>query len=140
MIPREELRVKSSDPVIVAPCTPSPRAMILQLSSIDNIPGIRNVINTVMLVYNASSDKIKISALDPAKIIREALSKVLVYYYPFAGRFRSKVNGELELECTDDGALFVEATADNDLLCLGRFGSSQAIISTAPFLAPTSCS
>ncbi|KAH9296880.1 hypothetical protein KI387_028562, partial [Taxus chinensis] len=108
---------KELRPVIVAPCTPSPKAM-LQLSSIDNIPGLRNVINNLLFVYNATSDK-KISALDPAKIIREALSKVLVYYYPFAGRFRSKENGELELECTDEGALFVEATADNDLSVLG---------------------
>ncbi|KAH9325173.1 hypothetical protein KI387_005351, partial [Taxus chinensis] len=56
---------------------------------------------------------------DPAKIILEALSKILVYYFPFAGRLRNKENGDIEVECTGQGALFVEAMADNDLSVIG---------------------
>ncbi|KAH9322944.1 hypothetical protein KI387_017583, partial [Taxus chinensis] len=48
-----------------------------------------------------------------------ALSKVLVYYPSFAGRLRNKENGELEVECTGEGALFVEAMVDDDLSVIG---------------------
>ncbi|KAH9328833.1 hypothetical protein KI387_000941, partial [Taxus chinensis] len=101
--------------VIVAPCLPSPKK-ILHLSPIDNkIRGLTNILS----VYNASQ-RVSVPA-DPAKTIREALSKVLVYYPPFAGRLRNTENGELEVVCTGEGAVFVEAMADNDLSVLQDF-------------------
>nr|AFD32417.1 taxane 2alpha-o-benzoyltransferase [Taxus x media] len=101
--------------VIVAPCLQSPKN-ILHLSPIDNkTRGLTNILS----VYNASQ-RVSVSA-DPAKTIREALSKVLVYYPPFAGRLRNTENGDLEVECTGEGAVFVEAMADNDLSVLQDF-------------------
>ncbi|XP_059077897.1 3'-N-debenzoyl-2'-deoxytaxol N-benzoyltransferase-like [Cryptomeria japonica] len=55
----------------------------------------------------------------PAKIIREALSKVLVFYYPLAGRLRKKEDGKLQVECTGEGVLFVETMVDKNLSILG---------------------
>ncbi|GLJ15158.1 hypothetical protein SUGI_0247920 [Cryptomeria japonica] len=49
---------------------------------------------------------------DPAKVIREALAKVLVHYYPLAGRLRKAAAGKLKVEYTGEGVLFVEADAD----------------------------
>ncbi|KAH9290588.1 hypothetical protein KI387_034705 [Taxus chinensis] len=111
-----EFHVKICDPVMVPPCIPSPKT-ILQLSAVDNYPAVRGNILDCLLVYNASNT---ISA-DPATVIREALSKVLVYYFPFAGRMRNKGDGELEVDCTGEGALFVEAMADDNLSVLGGF-------------------
>jgi hypothetical protein len=49
-------------------------------------------------------------------VIRAALSRALVDYRPFAGRFvGSVVAGEACIECTDDGAWFVEAIVDCSL-------------------------
>ncbi|GLJ42529.1 hypothetical protein SUGI_0881750 [Cryptomeria japonica] len=110
----KELKVKRFEPVMVAPSLPSPKT-ILPLSSIDNRPILRRNIFNSLLVYNGRDN---ISA-EPSNIIREALSRVLVYYFPFAGRLRSKENGEVEVECTGEGALFVEAMADNSLSVLG---------------------
>ncbi|KAH9324849.1 hypothetical protein KI387_005027, partial [Taxus chinensis] len=107
-----DLEVEIIERVVVAPCLPSPRT-ILPLSAIDN--RVRGF-GSVLLFYNGSSS---VSA-DPAKIIREALSKMLVYYFPFAGRLRNKENGDLEVECTGEGAVFVEAMADTDLSSLGN--------------------
>ncbi|KAH9328487.1 hypothetical protein KI387_000595, partial [Taxus chinensis] len=107
-IQMDKLHVNIIERVKVAPCLPSPKS-ILQLSSLDNIT--RCFVN-VLLVYDG------VSATDPAKTIREALSKVLVYYSPFAGRLRNKENGDLEVECSGEGAVFVEAMADNNITVL----------------------
>ncbi|KAJ0083257.1 hypothetical protein Patl1_29398 [Pistacia atlantica] len=49
---------------------------------------------------------------DPVKVIREALSKALVFYYPFAGRVREGSNRKLMVDCNGEGVLFVEANAN----------------------------
>ncbi|KAH9290587.1 hypothetical protein KI387_034704 [Taxus chinensis] len=87
------------------------------LCVVDNYPVVRGNILNCLLVYNASHT---ISA-DPATVIREALSKVLAYYFPFAGWLRNKEDGELEVDCTGEGALFFEAMADDNLSVLGDF-------------------
>ncbi|KAH9294040.1 hypothetical protein KI387_040761, partial [Taxus chinensis] len=106
----DKLHVNIIERVKVAPCLPSPKA-ILQLSSVDNIT---RCFVSILLVY----DGVSTVSAHPAKTIREALSKVLVYYSPFAGRLRNKENGDLEVECSGEGAVFVEAMADNDLSVL----------------------
>ncbi|KAH9328780.1 hypothetical protein KI387_000888, partial [Taxus chinensis] len=112
----------------VAPCLPSPKS-ILQLSSVDNIT---RCYASVLLVY----DRVSSVSAHPAKTIREALSKVLVYYSPFAGRLRNKENGDLEVECSGEGAVFVEAMADNELSVLQDLDeynpSLQQLIFTVP--------
>ncbi|KAG9453478.1 hypothetical protein H6P81_006382 [Aristolochia fimbriata] len=58
---------------------------------------------------------------DPRLIIKEALSKALVYYYPLAGRIREVgPNGKLTLECTGEGVLYVEADSNIKLEQFGR--------------------
>jgi hypothetical protein len=56
---------------------------------------------------------------DPVKVVKEALPKVLVHYYPFAGRLRDLDSAKLTVDCTGEGVLFVEADAD---ISLEEFG------------------
>ncbi|KAG4143589.1 hypothetical protein ERO13_D06G200250v2 [Gossypium hirsutum] len=56
--------------------------------------------------------------------VKEGLSKVLVPFYPIAGRLGYDENGRLEIICKDEGVLFVEAETSSvleDLIGNGDF-------------------
>ncbi|KAF3444347.1 hypothetical protein FNV43_RR14038 [Rhamnella rubrinervis] len=55
---------------------------------------------------------------DPVRVIKDALGRVLVYYYPLAGRLKRGANGELMVDCNEEG-VFIEADADVTLQQLG---------------------
>ncbi|CAN1838961.1 Omega-hydroxypalmitate O-feruloyl transferase [Linum perenne] len=45
-------------------------------------------------------------------VIKDALSKVLVHYYPLAGRVTVTPEGKFAVKCTGEGVVFVEAEAN----------------------------
>jgi benzyl alcohol O-benzoyltransferase len=109
-------RVHRHEPVLVAPAEQTPREF-KRLSDIDDQEGLRFHIPVIQFYrYNPS-----MKGRDPAKVIRDALAKALVPYYPFAGRLRELQDGsrKLEVECTGEGVLFIEADAD---VTLEQFG------------------
>ena len=61
-------------------------------------------------------------ARSPARAVRDALGKALVDYYPFAGRLVDGAGGPgvSRVECTGEGAWFVEAVAGCSLEDVGR--------------------
>ncbi|GFP91147.1 omega-hydroxypalmitate o-feruloyl transferase [Phtheirospermum japonicum] len=90
----------------------------LYLSNLDDMIGVRAFTPTVYF-YQSKKD---FSARDEpvAQTLKDALSKVLVPYYPFSGRLRETTNGKLEVFFGQDrGALLVEAHADVALADLG---------------------
>ncbi|CAI9754679.1 unnamed protein product [Fraxinus pennsylvanica] len=56
---------------------------------------------------------------DAVQVIKDALSKVLVHYYPLAGRLAISPEMKLIVDCTGEGAVFVEAETDCKLEDLG---------------------
>ncbi|XP_034711524.1 methanol O-anthraniloyltransferase-like [Vitis riparia] len=106
--------VKRCAPEFVRPTNPTPRE-VKQLSDIDDQEGLRFQIPVIMFYPNNPLMKGK----DPVKVIREALGKALVYYYPFAGRLIEGDNRKLMVDCTGEGVLFIEADADTTLENLG---------------------
>lgn len=56
---------------------------------------------------------------EAATVIREALSKILVPYHPMAGRLTISSEDKLIVDCTGEGAVFVEAEANCEIEQIG---------------------
>ena len=99
--------IQRQEPVHVVPSEPTPH-QFKNLSDIDNQEILR--IHVPMIHYYRNEPSMR--GKDLVKVIKEALSKALVYYYPLAGRLREGPRGKLMVECTGEGVLFIEADAD----------------------------
>ncbi|KAJ3684681.1 hypothetical protein LUZ61_013845 [Rhynchospora tenuis] len=113
--PNISLNVRRSTPEVIAPSEPTPHE-VKSMSDIDN--------QTPLKFYSPGvhfycADPSKGSEVNPADVIKVALAKALVYYYPIAGRLREQSQGKLVVDCTGEGAMFVEAHADVNLEYLG---------------------
>ncbi|XP_050221190.1 benzyl alcohol O-benzoyltransferase-like [Mercurialis annua] len=102
--------VSRREPELIAPSKPTPHKL-KPLSDIDDQGSVRCYVPIIQIYRHRSSMQGK----DPAKVIREAIGKALVFYYPLAGRLREGPNRKLSVECTGEGVLFTEADADFDL-------------------------
>jgi spermidine dicoumaroyl transferase len=109
------LSLDTKDIVIVKPSKPTP-SEILSLSTIDNDPNI-NILCQTIYVYKPNLD-IPNDQKDPACVIKEALSKALVYYYPLAGKITTLDDGKLGINCNGDGVPFLESNANCELSSL----------------------
>ncbi|XP_020235949.1 benzyl alcohol O-benzoyltransferase [Cajanus cajan] len=108
--------VRRRDPELIAPAKPTPREVKL-LSDIDDQDGLRFQIPVIQFYRKEASQEGK----DPVEVIREAVAKTLVFYYPFAGRLREGRGRKLMVDCTGEGVLFIEADAD---VTLNQFGDA----------------
>ncbi|XP_031274324.1 shikimate O-hydroxycinnamoyltransferase-like [Pistacia vera] len=72
------------------------------------------------------------SSFFEAEVLKEALSKVLVAFYPIAGRLARDENGRLEIDCNEEGVLFFEAQTNCVLDDLGDFTPSFKISQLVP--------
>lgn len=109
--------VRRSEPELVAPAKPTPHEF-KPLSDIDDQEGLRFLIPVLQFYKNVPSMH---GRVDPAKVIKAALAKALVFYYPFAGRLREGPGRKLVVECTGEGVVFVQADAD---VSLEQFGDA----------------
>ncbi|GAA0173968.1 acetyltransferase [Lithospermum erythrorhizon] len=66
--------------------------------------------------------------------LRDSLSRLLVHFYPLAGRLRWIEGGRLELDCNSMGVQFIVAGTKTKLDDLGEFLTSPEIQSLAPHI------
>ena len=91
-------------PITITPCAPTPKHS-LYLSNLDDQKFLRFSIKYMYLFKKSVS-------LDTLK---SSLSRVLVDYYPLAGRLRrtsTEDDHKLEVDCNGEGAVFAEAFMD----------------------------
>jgi len=90
-------------PMTITPCAPTPNHT-LYLTNIDDQMHLRFPVNYVY-VFKKSVEM---------DTLKSSLSRVIVDYYPFAGRFRTSTEDEnkLELDCNGEGVVFAEASMD----------------------------
>ncbi|WVY92563.1 hypothetical protein V8G54_031651 [Vigna mungo] len=106
--------VRRCQPQLVPPAMPTPRE-VKPLSDIDDQDGLRIHLPMIHIYKKQAS----MAEKDPVQVIRQALSRTLVFYYPFAGRLREGPHRKLTVDCTGEGAMFIEADADVTLDQLG---------------------
>ncbi|KAF8408454.1 hypothetical protein HHK36_007607 [Tetracentron sinense] len=99
-----ELSVKQGEPTLVPPAEETQKGLYF-LSNLD-----QNIAVIVRTIYCfKSDDKGNATA---GEVIKDALAKVLIHYYPLAGRLTISSEGKLIVDCTGEGAVFVEAEAN----------------------------
>lgn len=109
-----ELRIEQQgEPSLVPPAEETPSGLYY-LSNLDQ--NIAVIVQTVYCFRAADGAGDGISACD---VLRESLAKVLVHYYPLAGRLAISGEGKLVVDCTGEGAVFVEAEADCAMADIG---------------------
>jgi len=108
--------VKRREPELITPSKPTPHETKL-LSDIDDQDSLRMQVPGIQF-YNYDPN---MEEKDPVDVIRKALAKTLVFYYPFAGRLREGLGRKLMVDCNGEGALFIEADAD---VTLKQFGDA----------------
>jgi hypothetical protein len=97
--------------IVIKPSEPTP-SCVLSLSALDSQLFLRFTVE-YLFVFKARP------GLDQGVItarVKAALAKILVPYYPLAGRVRAKLDGSsLEVVCRAQGAVFMEAVSDHTI-------------------------
>ncbi|XP_012575107.1 alcohol acyl transferase 1 allele RGb-like isoform X2 [Cicer arietinum] len=90
-------------PVTITPCAPTPNHS-LYLSNLDDLMYVRLYMHYVYIFKKS----VEVDTL------KSSLSRVLVDYYPVAGRLRTSSEDEnkLVVDCNGEGVLFAEASMD----------------------------
>ncbi|KAF9626464.1 hypothetical protein IFM89_034398 [Coptis chinensis] len=114
------------EPVVVQPFKETPKET-LWTSNVDQL--FRRHVPSVYFYRPDGS-----SNFFDASVLRDALSKVLVPFYPVAGRLKKDKNGRLEIECSGEGVLFFEAYTESILNDLGDFEPSMELMQLIPTL------
>ncbi|KAL6497268.1 histone H3.1 [Orobanche gracilis] len=106
-----ELSIKQGHPTLVPPAEKTEKGLYF-LSNLDQ--NIAVVVGTIYCFK--STDK---GNMEAVRVLKDALSKALVHYYPLAGRLTISPEMKLAVDCTGEGAVFVEAEAECELEKLG---------------------
>ncbi|RZC49565.1 hypothetical protein C5167_017990 [Papaver somniferum] len=103
---------------LVSPAEETPKGSYL-LSNLDMAP----VMVQTIYCFNKTFD----NEMDAAQTIKEGLAKVLVYYYPLAGRLTMNEKHKFMINCTGEGALFLEAEANCTLEEIDDFMKPESV-------------
>ncbi|KAL3573024.1 hypothetical protein D5086_026928 [Populus alba] len=102
----DQLSIRKSELVLIEPETRTHSGFFF-LSNLDKV--ITNFVHIVYL-YKAKKGGGGLNTL--SDIFKQSMAKILVHYYPLAGRLRLGSDGKYNVECTNEGVLFVEARAN----------------------------
>jgi len=111
---REAVEIRQGEASLVRPAKETKKDLYF-LSNLDQnvaVP-IRFVFRYKSGCYRGNSNiNTNTSKEDAVRVIRHALSEILVHYYPLAGRITLSSEGKLIVDCNGEGVVFVEAEAN----------------------------
>ncbi|KAL5724412.1 omega-hydroxypalmitate O-feruloyl transferase [Ranunculus cassubicifolius] len=99
-----KLTVKQGEPKRIPPAEDTPKGLYF-LNNLD-----QNIAVIIKTIYCFKSEDIGNERA--GEVLRDALAKVLVHYYPAAGNLTISSEGKLIVDCTGEGSVYVEAEAD----------------------------
>ncbi|KAJ4840144.1 hypothetical protein Tsubulata_000216 [Turnera subulata] len=102
-------KVHRQDPILIKPSKPTPHEF-KPLSDIDDQDGLRVQIPVIHFYPYNNNNNINYDD-DPGQVMKDAIAKALVFYYPLAGRLIEGPNRKLIVECSGEGVMFIEADA-----------------------------
>ncbi|XP_062074457.1 shikimate O-hydroxycinnamoyltransferase-like [Humulus lupulus] len=126
--------IKVKERTLVKPAEKTPRRS-LWLSDLDLLydEGRSACLYFYKNCSNVVDDGAGASKFFDSTLLKEALAKVLVPYYPVAGRLRRRHDdGRLEIDCNDEGVLFIVAEANVVIDDLGDFSTSPELPKLTP--------
>ncbi|KAJ6349231.1 hypothetical protein OIU77_006754 [Salix suchowensis] len=111
----DTMKINTKESIIVRPSQEDIPQHRLWLSNMDLMYPRYYVPTVYFYKPNGSSD-----FFEP-EVLKEALRKVLVPFYPVAGRLARDENGRIEINCNGEGVLFVVADTESTTEELGEF-------------------
>ncbi|XP_057517684.1 omega-hydroxypalmitate O-feruloyl transferase-like [Amaranthus tricolor] len=115
-----KLELKQKDPIRVAPEEETEKGHYLLCNLDQNIAVIMRTIYLYKSQQKGNEDAVK--------VVKESLAKVLVPFYPLAGRLTISPEGKLIVDCTGEGPLFVEAENNCSLLQILGLASADPMV------------
>lgn len=124
------MKINVKKRTVVKPAVETPRTSIWN-SNLDLV--VSNMHTPSVYFYRpnssatASAGSLDSSRFFDAEVLKEALSKVLVPFYPLAGRLSRDASGRIEIDCNDEGVLFVEAETSSVIDDFGDFAPTPEL-------------
>ncbi|KAF4353716.1 hypothetical protein F8388_026017 [Cannabis sativa] len=90
--------------------------------------------STGLYFYNNPNQEVPTSTHNffDSSLLKNSLAEVLNLFYPVAGRLGHDHNHRLQINCNDDGVLFVVAETSSHIHELGDFTSSSDLSKLSP--------
>ncbi|XVF49571.1 hypothetical protein PTKIN_Ptkin04bG0023100 [Pterospermum kingtungense] len=106
-----EFSVNQGEPIRVPPAEETEKGLYY-LSNLDQ--NVAVIMRTIYFFKSESKGN-----EEAVEVVKNGLSKILVHHYPLAGRLTISSEGKLIVDCTGEGAVFVEAEANCGLHEIG---------------------
>nr|UWM25202.1 hydroxycinnamoyl CoA:shikimate/quinate hydroxycinnamoyl transferase [Eleutherococcus senticosus] len=119
------MKIRVKDSTIVRPSKLTPTKKLWN-SNLDLVVGRIHILTVYFYKPNGSPNFFE------SRVVMEALSNVLVSFYPMAGRLGRDEEGRVEVDCSAQGVLFVEAEADSNIDDFGDFRPSLELRRLVP--------
>lgn len=116
----KSMKIYVKEMTMVRPAEKTPRKF-LWLSDMDLLYCERQSVFINFYRPNGASN-----FFDPS-VLKRALAKALVPFYPIAGRYRRDQDDRLEIKCNDEGVLFIDAECNLVLDYFGDFAPTPEL-------------
>ncbi|KAK4479694.1 hypothetical protein RD792_015224 [Penstemon davidsonii] len=109
------MKINIKDTTLVRPAEATPNGS-LWISNIDVV--MHNYHTPSVYFYRRPSG---VANFFDSAVLKAALGRALVAFYPAAGRLNMNKDGRIEINCNSEGVLYVEAESDGSLDDLGEY-------------------